>query len=515
MHGEIATAQAARGRVRIGRRDREVATHAEEHLRAAVDHRLDRADGVEPVLARRLEAEHVAHAIEERRRRLLVDHHRAVALHVAVAAHRARARARAAQMAAQQQQVDEHVDRRHRVLVLGDAHAPARDQAFARQIQLAGAAELRLVEPGFLDDRLPGLGHDVGDEGVETRRVLGDEGVVEQRGAAVAGDLDVALEHVLDHALDRREIAADLELEIVRRDPRRPVGRHLHLVLRIGEAFQAALAQRVERDDPGAALRGLAQLAEHARMVRAGVLAEDEDAVGFFEILQRHRALADADLLLQRGARRLVAHVGAVGEVVGAVFAHEQLVQERGLVRGAARGVEDRLVGRGQGIEMPGDRRERIVPGHRHVVVAGRVVAHRRRQPALVLQPVVAVGRQLRDAVLREQLGPGAMPGRLGGDGLGAVLAELERGGVVAVGPGAAGAVEAVGLVGLQQRLRTADGDVLLQQMGRDRLQRAPATGGTVVLADRALVAHGVALLPGRAAASGGAGSGSSRCAWV
>ena len=42
-----------------------------------------------------------------------------------------------------------------------------------------------------------------------------------------------------------------------------------------------------------------------------------------------------------RYAAGFVAHVRAVGEVVGAVFAHEQLVQERGFVRGAARGVED------------------------------------------------------------------------------------------------------------------------------------------------------------------------------
>src|SRR3546814_20683871 len=86
---------------------------------------------------------------------------------------------------------------------------------------------------------------------------------------------------------------------------------------------------------------------------------------------------------------------------------------------------------------------------------AGRVQSHRVGEPALVLEPVVAVPRQLGDAVLGEQLRRGAVLRRIGGDGLGAVLAELEGGRVVAVGPDAARAVEAVGLVGRPQRSRT------------------------------------------------------------
>src|SRR3546814_8459716 len=70
-------------------------------------------------------------------------------------------------------------------------------------------------------------------------------------------------------------------------------------------------------------------------MVGARVLAEDEDRVGQLEVVQRHRALADADLRRHPRAGWLMAHVRAVGEVVGDELAHEQLVKERGLLAGA------------------------------------------------------------------------------------------------------------------------------------------------------------------------------------
>ena len=136
-----------------------------------------------------------------------------------------------------------------------------------------------------------------------------DECAVQQRGLASGQRLGIALQGMLDDALYRSQVAADLQLQVVRGDPGGATAQHLRLVLGIGEALQSAFAQRVERHDGRAALRRFAQLAQHARMVGARVLAEDEDRIGLLEIGQRHRALADADLLAQRHARRLVAHV--------------------------------------------------------------------------------------------------------------------------------------------------------------------------------------------------------------
>ena len=110
----------------VGRGEREVAAECDEHLHVAALHRLDRRDGAQPVLARRVDPADLGEAVEERRVGTVVDAAGAVALHVAVPADRARPRALTADVAAQQQQVDDLAHRVDAVLVLGDAEAPAR-----------------------------------------------------------------------------------------------------------------------------------------------------------------------------------------------------------------------------------------------------------------------------------------------------------------------------------------------------------------------------------------------------
>jgi hypothetical protein len=97
-------------------------------------------------------------------------------------------------------------------------------------------------------------------------------------------------------------------------------------------------------DDLAAALLRLLKRREHARVVRPRILADDEDGLGESEVFERDGALTDADGLGQAAARRLVAHVRAVGQVVGAELTHEELIQEGRLVRRAPRRVEGRLV---------------------------------------------------------------------------------------------------------------------------------------------------------------------------
>ena len=150
---------------------------------------------------------------------------------------------------------------------------------------------------------------------------------------------------------------------------------------------------------------------------------------------------------------RLVAHVRAVRQVVGAEAADHQLVQERGLVAGASRRVEHRLVGVGQRAQFVGDEPVGVLPVDGPVVVVAGAKHHRVGEPALLRQPVLRLGGQLGDRVPGEELRRDDALGGLLGDGLGAVLAELgELAAAVFLGPRAARAVEAVALVEPGQR---------------------------------------------------------------
>src|SRR3546814_13416589 len=73
VHGQVAVAQRAMRGLGIGRGGGEIAAHREEHLAAPVQHRLDRTNGVEAVLARRLEAEYLLPPVQACRRWPLED----------------------------------------------------------------------------------------------------------------------------------------------------------------------------------------------------------------------------------------------------------------------------------------------------------------------------------------------------------------------------------------------------------------------------------------------------------
>jgi hypothetical protein len=126
------------------------------------------------------------------------------------------------------------------------------------------------------------------------------------------------------------------------------------------------------------------QLVQHARAVHAHVLAEEEDAVGLLEVVQHHGADAVADGLRQRHRGAFVAHVRAVGQVVVAVHARQQLVHIGGFQRGAAGAVEHDLlrVEPAQGAPISAKAWSQPIL----VAVAGGVPAQRHGQPALRLR---------------------------------------------------------------------------------------------------------------------------------
>ncbi len=67
--------------------------------------------------------------------------------------------------------------------------------------------------------------------------------------------------------------------------------------------------QRIDVDEFAAVSFGVFERRQHARMVCAGILTDDEDRLGLVEIFERDSSLPDADRFTQRRAARLVTHV--------------------------------------------------------------------------------------------------------------------------------------------------------------------------------------------------------------
>ena len=261
-----------------------------------------------------------------------------------MAAHRADPRSGLAEIAAQQQQIHDLLHVCSAEPMLGDPHAVDDDDGACSHVD--GRHALQLVARQAADPQYVfpvGLAEIVR-ERLEAVCMLRDEIEIEHWLLAVAKRLVMRLQHQLHDPLEGRDIAADADLAILAGDPRLAEGRHLDRILGCGKPFESALAQWVEHDDRHIAARRPVQFGQHPRAIGARVLAEDEDRVGIGEVVEQHGSLADPDAFGKADAGRLVAHVRAIGEIVRAEAAREQLVHERRLVRGASRGVELGLV---------------------------------------------------------------------------------------------------------------------------------------------------------------------------
>src|SRR5471032_267887 len=210
-------------------------------------------------------------------------------------------------------------------------------------------------------------------------------------------------------------------------------------------------------------------------MVRRRILAEEQQGIRVLEILERDGSLAYAHGSRQTPARGFVAHVRTVGEIVGAVHAHEQLVQEGGFVARATRGIEGGAVRVIEAIQVVGDQRERVVPRNGYVAVTLCIVDERIGQAAMLLKLVIRLRHQLFDGMFFEKCRRDALAGGLGGHGFYAVLAEFERGRVLAIRPRATGAIETVRLVLAEKRAVIAPRRLLLEEIEGHILERAPA----------------------------------------
>jgi len=309
-------------------------------------------------------------------------------------------------------------------------------------------------------------------EGLEAVAVAIEEVVVEHR----AGIRALGVEHTLRDGLQQRHVAAGADLDELIGDLRR-LAEVAADPLRILVPDQPRFGQRVDRDDPRAVLLRLLQCGEHAGVVGARVLAHDDDQVGFAEILVGDRRLADPDGVAHGGAGRLVAHVRAVGEVVGAEHAREELVDERRLVGGAAARVEGGLVRVVEGVQVVGDQLERGVPPDRLVVIRPLGLVDGLDQTALHAEPVLGLVLQRADRMLPPERALHLQRRRLPGHRLAAVLAELRDLAMVRIRPRAAHAVEAVLVVDLRHELRGA-GEAHVREGGFHRVEDAAETGG-------------------------------------
>ncbi len=115
-------------------------------------------EGLVDVVPRRaLEAHREAalQPVEEGGVGFLVDPHGAVALHVAVTAHRTESGPRLANLAAHQVQVDDFANGVDRMLVLGDPHGPAADHALAACEDLRRPRDRLPTEAGLRLDLRP------------------------------------------------------------------------------------------------------------------------------------------------------------------------------------------------------------------------------------------------------------------------------------------------------------------------------------------------------------------------
>ena len=146
-----------------------------------------------------------------------------------------------------------------------------------------------------------------------------------------------------------------------------------------------------------------------------------------------------------------MAHVGTVGQVVGAELAHEKLVEEGGFVARPTGRVEDGFVWSGAGVEVLGHEFERFVPTDGAVVGGIGIQYHRFSEATCVVEVEVGKVRQFLNGVSGKELPVGAFLGDFSGDGLGAIFAKFEtRSFAIGIGPGAAGAIEATFLVSPQ-----------------------------------------------------------------
>src|SRR5437762_547408 len=172
-------------------------------------HRLDRVHGVETMCAWRGEIEFLAELIEKVFSRLFPNPHRAIALHVAVAAHRAQARSRFAKLTAQQHQVNDLLNIRHGVLVLRQAHSPTKDHPLRLDENARGIFKLTLLDSALVENVAQMNLRQRSFEFIEAARVFFDKLAIQN----LAGPPLFGIEKFLHDAFYQSHVTVDADLD--------------------------------------------------------------------------------------------------------------------------------------------------------------------------------------------------------------------------------------------------------------------------------------------------------------
>ena len=334
---------------------------AEQHHGAhrAVDDLLAGLHDVDALLLGHLDAEQLFELLRRHHLGLLGDSYGALPLHIGVAAHGADAGAGSADIAAHQGQIDHGLHGLGALLVLCQPHAINEHGGLGVSVNVGGRLQGIPGEARAALDLGPSAVFHRSRELFPAMGVFVDEFPVDHRPLRIG------------HVLQREKgfgdphhgggVAAGPDLMILRGDAGRRIAQHLRRRLRIDELLKSPLPQGIEGHDGNTAAGRFLQLMQHPRTRSADILAKEEDTIGLREIVQGAGADRHADALGQRHRGGLMAHVGTVGQIVGAESAREQPVHERCFERSPAGGVEHDAV-RLQCPQFASDLRGRRLP---------------------------------------------------------------------------------------------------------------------------------------------------------
>ena len=99
---------------------------------------------------------------------------------------------------------------------------------------------------------------------------------------------------------------------------------------------QSCLLQRINRNNKCSVLFRLLKCGEHAWMIGARVLPDNDDDLGIIKIIERYRPFTYAQCFGECHTAGFMAHVRAVRKIIGAVHPHEELVKKGSLVARSA-----------------------------------------------------------------------------------------------------------------------------------------------------------------------------------